>query len=137
MRQIPLLVVAFIMCNIGLVGIVGKPDLKGDPWKETLMTVPLPSSGHWEISLGSMVVFVALGLLLIEIIRPASSAKASIAEHLLSGALFAALLIEFLLVPSAADSSFFIVMAISLIDVVSGLLASRRSGRRDSPERAV
>jgi hypothetical protein len=50
---------------------------------------------------------------------------------LLSTFVFIAFLIEFLLVQAAANSVFFILMAITFVDVIAGFSVSIRSATRD------
>ena len=45
-------------------------------------------------------------------------------------ALFIAMLIEFLLVQPAATSTFFLLMAITLVDVLAGFIVGIRSAQR-------
>jgi hypothetical protein len=55
--------------------------------------------------------------------------------------LFVGMLVEFLLVPRAATSTFFLLMVIAVVDVLAGFIIGMRSGRRqieiDGPERAA
>jgi hypothetical protein len=41
------------------------------------------------------------------------------------------MLIEFLLIPQAASSTFFLMMVISLVDVMGGFAVTARAARRD------
>jgi hypothetical protein len=52
-------------------------------------------------------------------------------DHLLSTFVFVAFLVEFLLVQGAAHAVFFVLMVISLIDVLAGFSVSLRSAGRD------
>jgi hypothetical protein len=45
-------------------------------------------------------------------------------------ALFIAMLVEFLLVQRAATSTFFLLMAIALVDVLAGFIVGMRSAQR-------
>jgi hypothetical protein len=51
-------------------------------------------------------------------------------DHVLSMALFIAMLVEFLLVQRAATSTFFLLMAIALVDVLAGFIVGMRSATR-------
>ena len=50
---------------------------------------------------------------------------------MLSMLLFVVMLIEFLLLPQAATSTFFLLMMISLVDVLGGFTITARAARRD------
>ncbi len=51
-------------------------------------------------------------------------------DHILAMALFIVMLVEFLLVPRAATSTFFLLMTIALVDVLAGFIIGMRSLRR-------
>jgi hypothetical protein len=54
----------------------------------------------------------------------------SIVDHVLAMAMFIAFLVEFLLVPQAGTSTFFLLTMIALVDVLVGFIVSIRSSQR-------
>ena len=52
-------------------------------------------------------------------------------DHILSMVLFIVMLVEFLLVARAGTSTFFILMVISLVDVLAGFIITARTAQRD------
>ncbi|MDN5925924.1 MAG: hypothetical protein L0I29_02465 [Hyphomicrobiales bacterium] len=128
MRQIPLLILPFILYNLALIGVFGSA---GDPWHDEIFSVTMLSGGMWTMTLGDILIAFALVLLFVEIVKSTGTSNASIVDHILSTALFVAFLIEFLLVPGAEHSVFFTVMVISLVDVLAGFTVSIRSAGRD------
>ena len=128
MRQIPLLVIPFILYNLGLIGILGAA---GDPWQEEIFSIAMISGGVWTMTLGDLVILMGLALLFVEIVKSTGTSNASIVDHLLSTLLFVAFLVEFLLVPGAEKSVFFTLMVISLVDVMAGFSVSIRAAGRD------
>jgi hypothetical protein len=52
-------------------------------------------------------------------------------DHVLSMLLFIVMLVEFLLVQRAGTSTFFILMVISLVDVLAGFIITARTAQRD------
>ena len=74
---------------------------------------------------------LALALLFVEIVKATRTSNASVVDHLLSTFVFVAFLVEFLLVRQAASSLFFILMAITLVDVLAGFAVSLRAASRD------
>jgi hypothetical protein len=54
----------------------------------------------------------------------------SVMDHILAMILFIVMLVEFLLVPQAATSTFFLLMSIALVDVLAGFIIGMRAGRR-------
>jgi len=125
---IPLLVIPFILYNIGLTGV---PGVDGDPWKTVLFSQPMMSGGVFTLTLGDALIVLALVLLFIEVVKSTRTSNFSVIDHLLSTFVFVAFLVEFLLVKSAAHSVFFILMVITLIDLLAGFSVSIRSAGRD------
>lgn len=126
---VPLLVVPFIIYNLGLVGLVGFGAQ--DPWSATLFSVTMVSGGAWSMKLSDLIVLIALALLFAEIVKATRTSNASLVDHLLSTVVFIAYLVEFLLIRTAATSLFFILTVISLVDVLAGFSVSFRGARRD------
>lgn len=100
-------------------------------WSQTVFGVPMVSGVRWEVTAGDLLVALGLVALFFEVIKSARSGPASVVEHILSTAVFVAALIEFLLVPVAASSTFFMLTLMSLIDVVAGFSVSMIAAERD------
>ncbi|MER9233483.1 hypothetical protein NKI56_15490 [Mesorhizobium sp. M0622] len=125
---IPLLIVPFILYNLGLLGIFGSGD---DPWATEMFSVRMMSGGVFSMTLGDLIVLIALIFLFVEVVKSTRTTNASIMDHLLSTFVFVAYLVEFLLVKGAAHTVFFTLMVIALIDVLAGFSVSMRSASRD------
>ena len=125
--SVPLLIVPFILYNIGLAGVFGE----GDPWSQVLFSVTMMSGGVWSMTLGDLMILIGLFFLFVEIMKSTRTSNASVVDHLLSTFVFAAFLIEFLLVSGAAHSVFFALMMIALVDVLAGFSVSIRAAGRD------
>ncbi|EBU7498312.1 hypothetical protein DK058_25925, partial [Salmonella enterica subsp. enterica serovar Typhi] len=97
LSAIPLLVIPFIVYNLGLAGADGI-----ELWRQTLFTVPMMSGGVWTMTWADGLVLVALVLLFVEILKSTRTTNRSILDHLLSTFVFVAFLVEFLLVKDAA-----------------------------------
>ncbi|HWM49677.1 MAG TPA: hypothetical protein VNR11_22475 [Xanthobacteraceae bacterium] len=80
---------------------------------------------------GDLLIAFSLLILFVEILKAARLSSRSIIDHLLSMVLFVVMLIEFLLVPQAASGTFFLLMVICFVDVVSGFSVSIRTAQRD------
>lgn len=126
--SIPLLVIPFVLYNMGLIGLFGGGDT---PWAQVLFSVPMMSGGTFSMTLGDLMVLIGLLLLFVEIMKSTRTSNASVIDHLLSTFVFVAFLVEFLLVPGAAHSVFFTLMLVSLVDVLAGFSVSIRSAGRD------
>ena len=127
--NIPLLIAPLVVYNAFAFGIVGEPI--GDPWSAPIFTIQMVSDARWTLTLGDLMIVAALVLLFIEILKATRTGMGSIVDHILSTLLFVTYLIEFLLVRQTATSVFFILMIISLIDVIAGYSVTIRSARRD------
>jgi len=129
LAHIPLMIVPFILYNLGLAGLFGG-NLDA-PWPTVLFNFQMMSGGTFSLTLGDLLIVVSLFLLFVEIVKATRTSNASLVDHLLSTFVFIAFLVEFLLVRNAANSVFFIIMAITLIDVIAGFSVSFRGARRD------
>lgn len=128
-RAVPLLIIPFILYNIGLAGVVDASA--GDPWKTVLFSFPMMSGGVFALTLGDALIVLALVLLFVEVVKATRTSNLSVIDHLLSTFVFVAFLVEFLLVQGAAHSVFFILMIIALVDLLAGFSVSIRSAGRD------
>lgn len=128
LSMVPLLIIPFLIYNLGLAGLFGGGD---DPFATEIFSVAMMSGGVWTMSLGDLLVVIALLLLFVETMKSTRTSNASIIDHLLSTFVFVAFLVEFLLVRGAAHSVFFTLMVITLIDVLAGFSVSIRSASRD------
>ncbi|WP_350335517.1 hypothetical protein [Coralliovum pocilloporae] len=129
MINIPLMIAPLIVFNLFAFGFLGEPF--GDPWLLPVFTVTMVSEARWTLTVGDILIVGALVLLFIEILKATRTGAGSILDHMLSTLVFIAFLVEFLLVGEAANSVFFILMIIALIDVVAGYSVTIRSARRD------
>ncbi|MCX7303960.1 MAG: hypothetical protein NTV73_06440, partial [Hyphomicrobiales bacterium] len=103
----------------------------GDPWLTELFSFRMMSGGVFSMTLGMLMVVIALLLFFVEIVKSTRTSNASLVDHLLSTFVFVAFLVEFLLVRGAAHPVFFVLMVIALIDVLAGFSVSLRSAGRD------
>lgn len=126
----PLLILPFILYNLGLAGFLGAGTV-GDPWATEIFSVGMMSGGAFSMTLGDLLILVGLACFFIEILKSTRTGNASILDHLLSTFVFVAFLVEFLLIKGAAHSVFFTLMIIALIDVLAGFSVSIRSAGRD------
>lgn len=124
----PLLVFPFVLYNLVVFIFFG-----GNPanWAFGMFAIPMPSGMPWAISAGDFLLVVGIVLLFFEVLKSTGTARASIVEHMLSMVLFVLFLVEFLLVGAASSSVFFLLMVMSLIDVVAGFTVSITSASRD------
>jgi hypothetical protein len=125
---VPLLVAPFVLYNL-----VVFLFFAGNPvnWGAGLFSLPMPSGMPWAITAGDFLLVIGVIMLFFEVLKSTRTARNSIIEHMLSMALFVVFLVEFLLVGAASSSVFFLLMVMSLIDVVAGFTVSITSASRD------
>lgn len=126
---IPLMIIPFILYNLTLVGLLGNGGVAA--LENEVFSLRMMSGATWTMSLGDLLILVGLLFLFLEVLKATRRSAASITDHMLSLVLFVIFLVEFLLVPGAANHVFFILMAICLIDVLAGFVISIRSASRD------
>ena len=93
--------------------------------------IEMMSGASFILQGGDVLVLAALFLLFVEVLKAARVGSLTILDHIMSTAVFIVMLIEFLLVEMAGTAPFFILLGISLIDVVAGYSISIRAARRD------
>lgn len=103
----------------------------GVSWTSPVAAVPLISGQDWVPTWADILLAFTVFLLLVEIVKSTRIGARSVMDHMLALALFIVMLAEFLLVPRAATSTFFLLTAIALVDVLSGfIVGTRRAPRR-------
>nr|WP_321455593.1 hypothetical protein [uncultured Cohaesibacter sp.] len=127
--NIPLLIAPLAVYNFFAFGLLGASV--GDPWSVPILTIEMISSARWTLTLGDIMIVAALVLLFVEILKATRTGVSSIIDHILSTLLFIIYLVEFLLVRETATSVFFILMIISLVDVIAGYSVTITGARRD------
>ncbi len=89
------------------------------------------SHATWVFSWGDLILLVTLIVLFIEILKATYTSTASLVDHGLSMIVFIAALIEFMVVPQAATSVFFLILVTLLVDVIAGFTIGIRVAKRD------
>ncbi len=125
LRAIPLLVFAFILYNVVVMS-MGVESLSREIFSVTLL-----SDGVWTFTWSDLLLVIMLILLFVEIVKSTFTTTSTLIDHALSMIVFMAVGAEFLMVPQAATSTFFIIMVATLIDVVAGYTIGIRVARRD------
>jgi hypothetical protein len=125
MPAFPLLLIPFAIYNF--IAFL-MPDVT---WSGVVTTVHMVSGVDWTMSVGDMLITLAIVLLSGEAIKATRVGVRSVVSHALSLILFLAMLIEFILVKEAGTATFFLLLLISFIDVLSGFAVTLRSAQRD------
>jgi len=120
----PLLLIPFAIYN--MIAFL----MAGVSWTSPVTIVHMMSGQDWVLTWEDVLLALSILLLWIEIIKSTRLGMRSVMDHILAMALFIAMLVEFLLVQQAGTSTFFLLMMIALVDVLSGFIIGMRSGRR-------
>jgi hypothetical protein len=102
----------------------------GVSWTAPVTTVHMMSGQDWVLTWEDILIAFSIFLLWIEMIKATRMGMRSVMDHILAMVLFIAMLVEFLLVPQAATSTFFLLMSIALVDVLAGFIIGMRASRR-------
>jgi hypothetical protein len=121
----PLLVIPFAIYN--MIAFL-TPSLN---WTDHVVTIHLMSGQDWTVTPEDILLAFAIVLLGIEVIKATRMGIRGLMDHVLSMILFIAMLVEFLMVARAGTSTFFIMMVISLVDVLAGFIITARTAQRD------
>ncbi len=101
-------------------------------WLEAVQfELPLLSGVSLPFQGGDLLLVLGLILLCVEVYRATSSSTGAILNHVLSLVVFIIALIELLVMPRMANMTFFLIVLMTLSDVVAGFTVTISSSRRD------
>jgi hypothetical protein len=129
MSYVPLLLVPFLLYNAFAFLIFENPQADFD--RAAIFSVPMVSGATFTLTVGAIIIIMALALLVFEVLKATHVGSSTVADHVLATILFIAFLLEFLLVPAAATSTFLVLMTVALVDLICGFAVSLRSATRD------
>jgi hypothetical protein len=95
------------------------------------MLVGMASGAQWQVTSGDIFVLLSMILLFVELLKSTSTGTAAIFNHALSMLVFIICLVEFLLHPAFATTPFFLILVMTLLDVLAGVVVTIISARRD------
>jgi hypothetical protein len=121
----PLLLISFAIYNI-IVFL-----MPGVAWSAAVTTAHMISGVTWTMSAGDLLVAFAILLLFGEMVKATRIGTRTILDHGLSLILFLGMMAEFLLVPQASSSTFFLLLVLGFVDVLGGFSVTLRTAQRD------
>jgi len=121
----PLLLIPFAIYNI--IAFL----MPGVSWTGAVLTVHMVSGADWTMSSGDLLVTLGILVLFGEMMKSTRIGIRTVVDHALSLILFLGMLVEFLLVKQCATATFFLLLAVSFIDVLGGFAVTLRSAQRD------
>ena len=125
---IPLLVIPWLLYNILAFTMFGQQPAG---WATQLFQIRMVSATEWSLTWGDLTLLIGIVCLFFEVLKSTNTGRSSLIEHMLSTVLFIVFLVEFILLGAAASSTFFLLMAMSLVDVVAGFSISITGAGRD------
>jgi hypothetical protein len=93
---------------------------------QALFQAPAAGGGRWPVTLGDLIVFLSLVILVIEQLKTTTSRHIVIINQSMSMVLFIGCLVEFLLFQAFANATFFLLTVMVLLDVVAGFILTLR-----------
>jgi hypothetical protein len=131
MRAFPMILIAVVLYN--LVAFGGGLASGGNVQSllDQSFSVPMFSGDLWKVTFGDLLLVAALALLFVEIIKAARNTHREILNHALSMVTFVIALVEFIVLKGFSTSTFFLITAMCLFDVVAGYTISIVAARRD------
>jgi len=93
-----------------------------------LTTAP---GGVWPVSVADLMLAASLVVLFIELVKSTASRRMAIVNHSLSMLLFVVCLLELLLAPAFATSTFFLITLMVLLDALAGFIVTIAAARRE------
>lgn len=127
-RYIPFMGVVLLIYNVLS---LQYSDPTGSFWEHSMTTISLPSGHSLAITYSEAFIVFALFVLFLELIKSTSASNAMITEQVLSVLVFIVFLIQFLISPHAAEPTFFILIVISLVEVLAGFVIIVKEARKD------
>lgn len=120
----PLLLIPFALYNMAVFLLDLSPSLE-------IAELPLPTDTRLPITLGEALIGLALLLLYLEALKTARFGSKVAMDHVLAFLIFAAMAAELALVPKAQTSTFLILTAIALMDLLIGVSVGARGRPRN------
>jgi hypothetical protein len=121
----PLLLIPFAVYNI--IAFL----MPGVGWAVPVTHVQMVSGVEWSMAPGDILVAFSILMLFGEIVKSTRMGIRTVIDHSLSLLVFVAMVIEFILVKQTATATFFLLLVISLFDVIGGFAVTLRSAQRD------
>ena len=129
----PLLALPVALYNLLMLTISGGfTGAAGARLSTPLVNVHMVSRTAWPISLGDILLTGSLLILFAELLKSAGSRRMALINQSMSGLLFVVCLVEFLLFPAFATSTFFLISLIVLLDVTAGFIVTLVASRREA-----
>jgi hypothetical protein len=94
-------------------------------------SVHIMSGDVWQVTMGDSFVLGALALLFLEIVKSTNTGTSAIVNHGISMIVFVVCLVEFIMFAGFGNTTFFLIMSMTLLDVIAGFTVTISTARRD------
>jgi hypothetical protein len=133
LAALPLLALPVLLYNLLALTLVGGFSGTGaaERLSARLFSIPMASHAAWAVSLGDLLLAGSLVVLFVELLKSTTSRQVAIVNHSLTMVLFIGCLVEFLLFPAFATSTFFLLALMVLLDVLAGFIVTIVASRRE------
>jgi hypothetical protein len=133
LAALPLLALPVLLYNVLALTLAGGFAGAGaaDRLSARLFTISMASHAAWAVSLGDLLLGGSLVVLFVELLKSTTSRQVAIVNHSLTMVLFIGCLVEFLLFPAFATSTFFLLALMVLLDVLAGFIVTIVASRRE------
>lgn len=132
LRLFPLLILPVIIYNIIAfgAGVAGTHDM-GTFLQGHSVPIPMFSGDTWRFGLGDLIVVISIIFLFVEIVKATRTTSREIINHGLSMLVFVIALIEFITLKGFSTTPFFLILVLTLFDVVAGYTISIVAAEHD------
>jgi hypothetical protein len=129
---LPLLAFALIIYNlVVIIGFTGNPD-QIDAWLTApIFTISMFSGDKWDVSFSDVFLGLSLMLLFVEMTKATRTDSLAIINHGLSMLVAVICIIEFVAVRGFSNSVFFMLLLMTIFDVVAGFTITIVAAKRD------
>ena len=91
----------------------------------------LVSETIWQVTVSDLLLMAGLIVLYLEILQATLTSMMSVINHTLSTLVFVVFIVEFIIIGTSTNSTFFLLSLMSLIDVLAGFTITIAASRRD------
>ena len=93
--------------------------------------IGLVSETIWKVTVSDLLLMAGLIVLYLEILQATLTSMMSVINHTLSTLVFVVFIVEFIIIGTSTNSTFFLLSLMSLIDVLAGFTITIAASRRD------
>lgn len=128
LMTIPLTIIPLVLFL--LIAFIFSGTTQPEVWDRSFLSFHMISGGTFTLLNEHLILFIGLVCLFFEIWKSTRQTLQEMAEQVISMLVFVIYLVLFITVARCAHAVFFLLMIISLIDVIGGFLVSMRTARR-------